>query len=650
MADNDKYYNEIVEEPIPIVVDRNSKHMTEDLSFSDHDEVNLPSTAEVVDMIECTSGTKRGRQSDHSDDAETDEDHTQRQVKRTRAPNMERDDNNNRGKMQSSNPIQYALPVNHTLNSSGEDRIVIIKIEDSTIFTHPRKFSDLFEKTSFGKANVKDIQTNKLKGLIIVELLQSGEIEKHNLLSVTQIGDWKVICYKPNSDSIRSGVIAPIDITEDISDWKYLIKTEGNIQVLKVERLLKNTREGRVPSTAVKLTFDCKELPRGIKINHFHYPLRPYTRNPIQCFRCQRLGHTAGGCKATSPRCLVCAQNHLVRECTPDNPNIKCANCQGPHKANSRECLLIKKAYEVEKRRANGESYAQARRNVEQENQINDGKNGANGYNTITTVAEVHHGLYSQNNNKGHVLYSDVAKKSIRNYTSQYTNFALNTGCPSEDGIQTGSDRRMVAATESLRPLSNIIGEYNKTNSEEYTLNLNNGNYQYRPSIQMRESSTQTEPRIEENNKEIITLSKFRDCLAEVLSSNIWNECNNNRKKIIDCAIRNVFGIDLTEKVEASDVNQAEHDITIEEGVISSESEADGRKESPFKHIGKLTRTETGYGSNRQSNKCKQGKDLQTITERKELGSETVKVSRLPISRNKDTLKKKEQNNKKRKT
>lgn len=40
---------------------------------------------------------------------------------------------------------------------------------------------------------MKDIRTNKLKGLIIVELLQSGEIEKHNLLSVTQIGDWKVI-------------------------------------------------------------------------------------------------------------------------------------------------------------------------------------------------------------------------------------------------------------------------------------------------------------------------------------------------------------------------------------------------------------------------------------------------------------------------
>lgn len=29
--------------------------------------------------------------------------------------------------------------------------------------------------------------------------------------------------------------------------------------------------------------------------------------------------------------------------------NPKCANCNGPHRANSRSCLYMKKAYEIEK-------------------------------------------------------------------------------------------------------------------------------------------------------------------------------------------------------------------------------------------------------------------------------------------------------------
>jgi len=78
-----------------------------------------------------------------------------------------------------------------------------------------------------------------------------------------------------------------------------------------------------------------RELPNRIKIGYIAYSVRPYSFPPLQCYRCQRYGHSADGC-TSKRRCLVCAGEHHYRECTSKQP--KCANCGGPHKANFPEC------------------------------------------------------------------------------------------------------------------------------------------------------------------------------------------------------------------------------------------------------------------------------------------------------------------------
>jgi len=57
-----------------------------------------------------------------------------------------------------------------------------------------------------------------------------------------------------------------------------------------------------------------------------------------QCLRCMGFGHGSRHC-GMRQRCLNCAQNHNVADCTVVPPTVpKCANCDGNHKANDPEC------------------------------------------------------------------------------------------------------------------------------------------------------------------------------------------------------------------------------------------------------------------------------------------------------------------------
>lgn len=62
-----------------------------------------------------------------------------------------------------------------------------------------------------------------------------------------------------------------------------------------------------------------------------------------RCFKCQKFGHLARSC--TSPSiCGNCAEKgHSHREC--QNPRILCANCQGKHRANDRNCIAKPNAH-----------------------------------------------------------------------------------------------------------------------------------------------------------------------------------------------------------------------------------------------------------------------------------------------------------------
>ena len=62
-------------------------------------------------------------------------------------------------------------------------------------------------------------------------------------------------------------------------------------------------------------------------------------RTPVACFQCRRFGHRARDC-IRPETCDMCGQEgHLHCETT----NLRCVNCQGPHRASHRECPEYRK-------------------------------------------------------------------------------------------------------------------------------------------------------------------------------------------------------------------------------------------------------------------------------------------------------------------
>ncbi|CAF0704716.1 unnamed protein product [Brachionus calyciflorus] len=76
-----------------------------------------------------------------------------------------------------------------------------------------------------------------------------------------------------------------------------------------------------------------------------------FSISPLQCFKCQKLGHRADNCKGQET-CLKCGKHDHKREQCPfkDDPSkYHCVNCGGNHVACSKQCPVLKKAAEEKK-------------------------------------------------------------------------------------------------------------------------------------------------------------------------------------------------------------------------------------------------------------------------------------------------------------
>jgi hypothetical protein len=63
--------------------------------------------------------------------------------------------------------------------------------------------------------------------------------------------------------------------------------------------------------------------------------------DPFVCYKCSKpdAGHGALQC-TNEPRCLFCGKEHNIRNCSRDPKIIRCANCEGRHRADSRKCVF----------------------------------------------------------------------------------------------------------------------------------------------------------------------------------------------------------------------------------------------------------------------------------------------------------------------
>ncbi|KFM60227.1 Nucleic-acid-binding protein from mobile element jockey, partial [Stegodyphus mimosarum] len=116
-------------------------------------------------------------------------------------------------------------------------------------------------------------------------------------------------------------------------------------------------KEGQLIDTKhVILTSKSPDLPKNIKAGYINCPVRPYIPNPMQCFQCQRFGHSKISCrgKHTCARCAVVG--HDSDTCTAAS---LCINCKGEHPAFSCSCPKWKLEKEIKVNK--NISYAEAR-------------------------------------------------------------------------------------------------------------------------------------------------------------------------------------------------------------------------------------------------------------------------------------------------
>ena len=94
------------------------------------------------------------------------------------------------------------------------------------------------------------------------------------------------------------------------------------------------------------------EVPYEIRIGFKNYKVQDYIEEVVQCWNCQRFGHSSKHC-VHSPCCVFCGTvGHRKRENKCRTRYPRCANCKERHPAWSKKCISYIK--EVEARKIKG--------------------------------------------------------------------------------------------------------------------------------------------------------------------------------------------------------------------------------------------------------------------------------------------------------
>lgn len=178
---------------------------------------------------------------------------------------------------------------------------------------------------------IKDIRINTRKNILAIDVRNPSAL--NTLQHVSELGNIKVRSIIPANGDTVTGVIYDIDTEIANEDLPVLIKPVSENNVIVHAGRLGNSR-------CVRITFKGDCLPSYVKVGHFRHQVRPFIPKPMQCFKCQKIGHVKGVCR-NSAVCPRCAEHHSEDDCNATT--LKCPNCQGAHSASSKDCPQIKK-------------------------------------------------------------------------------------------------------------------------------------------------------------------------------------------------------------------------------------------------------------------------------------------------------------------
>lgn len=405
----------------------------------------------------------------------------------------------NRPTSSASNTIKPLTPTNHTLQSIGKGTVILIKFsdDDCKVLTNPILINKLIVTSEFKHLKIKDIRPNNRKNILAIEAinpLTTEETEK--LTNITKLGTYEVKCEVPNSDKFKYGVIYPISLDTDLLELQYEINETNEIQIVGMERLKKKINNNWTPSQSVKLTIKNRNIPNHITIGFMKYIIRPFINEPMQCYKCQRLGHTSKSCKASLPRCMLCGGPHKKDDCTAERK--RCANCNGEHSANSKSCEIMRQALNLEKLKA---------------------------------IHEIDH------NTARNQMFKNKYEFQASSFPPSIISPILETPTETQPFLNTSYANIVSRGT---------TGEKSYSGNRRLTSLASQPVYQQTPlKAVYKDAETQTDYVEQQKTLDEDFLKKLRNFIIDILSTNLTKETKDARLCLADNAIKNNFGIDL---------------------------------------------------------------------------------------------------------
>lgn len=179
-------------------------------------------------------------------------------------------------------------------------------------------------------------------GKLLVVCASEDQMVKAVALKV--IGEKQVECFVPGNNKADGlkGVVYGVSLEMSMNE---LVRGIEGGKAVGATRI-RSFRDGvKRDTTTVIITFQGSALPEKVFLGCLSFRVQPYRRPPLRCYKCQRYGHIAAGCRGIR-RCGKCGGSHEFAECK--ETVLKCGTCGGPHIAGSRECGYFKQAVKVQ--------------------------------------------------------------------------------------------------------------------------------------------------------------------------------------------------------------------------------------------------------------------------------------------------------------
>lgn len=234
-----------------------------------------------------------------------------------------------------------------------EEWKVIITLSNDKGHFHPVHVTKAIEK-EIGKIKYAKLLNNRR---ILISAVNKKQQEM--ILKMSNLGGGKIKAHVPGMAAKLRGVISNVPLEMSMEDVKNEIQG-GN--VIEAKRFQINKGGVKSDSMTVLLVFE-KVMPTEVQMGWIKYKVREYIPQPLRCFKCQRMGHTAQQCKWRQ-RCAKCGGEHDYGKCKKD-AKLQCCNCGGEHSAAYAGCVVQKQAKEVQRYKVmNKVTYAEALKGI----------------------------------------------------------------------------------------------------------------------------------------------------------------------------------------------------------------------------------------------------------------------------------------------